>query len=52
MIRNIIEILSLDDFYGQSEIIEIAKGRYKFPENFKEIKRNIKRQVKWQLKGK
>jgi hypothetical protein len=31
MLKNIIDLLSLDDYYGKSERIEIAKGRYEFP---------------------
>ena len=29
MIQKIIELLAIDDFYGQSELIDIAKGKYK-----------------------
>jgi hypothetical protein len=29
MIQKIIELLAIDEFYGQSEIIDIAKGKYK-----------------------
>jgi len=29
MIQQIIELLAIDEFYGQSEIIDIAKGKYK-----------------------
>jgi hypothetical protein len=29
MIQKIIELLSIDEFYGQSELIDIAKGKYK-----------------------
>ena len=52
MIREIISALSVDDFYNKSELIEIAKGRYKLPMDFKGIVKNIKRQVKWQSKEK
>ncbi len=48
MIKQIIELLKTNDFYGVSENIEIAKGRYKAPENLSEIKRNVKRRLKWQ----
>ncbi len=30
MINKIIEMLLLSDFYGESENIDIAKGKYKF----------------------
>jgi hypothetical protein len=40
----ILKLLSVDNFYGISEEIEIAKGKYKLPltfkEGFKQIKRN------------
>ncbi|CAB4136658.1 hypothetical protein UFOVP309_52 [uncultured Caudovirales phage] len=46
MIKLIIELLQLDDHYGQSEIIEIAKGKYElnntFSKGFKQIKRELK----------
>ncbi len=29
MIEKIIELLAIDEFYGQSELIDIAKGKYK-----------------------
>jgi hypothetical protein len=29
MIQKIRELLSIDEFYGQSELIDIAKGKYK-----------------------
>ena len=50
MIGNIIDLLSVDDFYGESELIDIAKGKYKAPETLKEMYTNTKRRVKWQLK--
>lgn len=28
MIINILQLLKVSDFYGQSELIDIAKGRY------------------------
>jgi hypothetical protein len=45
MLKLILEMLSL--LKGQdSEAIAIAKGKYKMPENFKELKQTIK----WQLR--
>lgn len=41
----IIKLLQLDDFYGVSENIEIAKGKYKLPETLKEGYNKIKRQI-------
>lgn len=39
----VIDLLKVDDFYGESEIIDIAKGKNKAPTSFKEIKNIIKR---------
>ncbi len=36
MIDNIIFLLNLDPYYGVSENIEIAKGKYKLPQTFRE----------------
>jgi hypothetical protein len=45
MIREIVEILAADDFFGESENIDIAKGKYKVSLTFKEAFNNKKR---WQ----
>lgn len=45
MIREIVEFLNLDDFYGESENIDIAKGKYKVPMGLKEAWKQRKR---WQ----
>jgi len=37
-----------DDFYGESEFIEIAKGKNKYPTTFKEVFKGFKREMKWQ----
>ena len=46
MIKLILEMLQLDEHYGQSETIEIAKGKYELPttrsRTFKQIKREWK----------
>lgn len=47
MIKNILELLALHEHYGQSELIEIAKGKYKRITTIKEFKIQIKRQLKW-----
>ena len=39
----LIKLLNLDDFYGQDETIEIAKGKYKLAETLKEGIKQIKR---------
>ena len=38
MIKNILDLLSLNDYFGETEVIEIAKGKYEAPTNFKENK--------------
>lgn len=44
MLKLIIEMLQIQQM-GCSENIDIAKGKYKLPENFKELKNS----VKWRL---
>lgn len=46
MIEAITELLNLDGYYGVSENIDVAKGKYKLPQTWKEGKENYKR---WQL---
>ena len=36
MIKHILDLLALDEFYGQSELIEIDKGKYQRVTTFKE----------------
>ena len=48
MIKQLIDLLRLFDYYGEAEEIEIAKGRYKAPETIKEGIKNAKRQIQWQ----
>ena len=48
MIKQIIELLKTDDFYGIAEEIEVAKGRYKAPETIKEGINSAKRRMQWQ----
>tara|TARA_R100001510_G_C7503482_1_gene106162 strand:- start:395 stop:544 length:150 start_codon:yes stop_codon:yes gene_type:complete len=43
MIKVLIEALKTDNFYGVSYNIDIAKGKYKYPLNSKEMKNTIKR---------
>lgn len=43
MIIKIIEILNTEDFTDVSEIIDIAKGKYKHPESIQEARQKIKR---------
>jgi hypothetical protein len=46
MIKLILEMLQLDEHYGQSEIIEIAKGKYEIPKTFSSTLKQFKRQIK------
>lgn len=48
MIKHILELLSLENHYGQSEIIEIAKGKYKLVTSWKQAFEQVKRQ--WKIK--
>jgi len=41
----IFKILRMDKFYGVSETIEIAKGKYKMPESWSEGLKQIKRKL-------
>lgn len=46
MIKQILDLLALHEHYGQSEIIEIAKGKNAIPKTFKQAIEQIKRQWK------
>lgn len=52
MITNTIELLRTNEFYGVSENIEIAKGKYEYPKNFKSVLGKIKREIKMKVNGK
>jgi 3-hydroxyacyl-CoA dehydrogenase len=43
MISQLIDLLQLDEFYGQSERIDTAMGRYEYPTTWKSFKQLIKR---------
>ena len=51
MIKLIIEMLQMDEHYGQSEIIEIAKGKYELPSSFSGTIKQFKRQIKERKNG-
>lgn len=38
-------MLQLDDFYGESELIDIAKGKYKLHTSIKKILKQGKREI-------
>jgi hypothetical protein len=42
-IKNILELLALDNYYGVSQTIDEAKGLNKLPESWKELKSNALR---------
>jgi hypothetical protein len=43
MIKNIIAMLSIDNFYGVSENIDIAKGKYAYTTSFRKMTRQERR---------
>jgi hypothetical protein len=45
MIKNILDLLKLDDYYGVSPYIDIAKGKYQSPRTIKEA---LKKHKRWQ----
>ena len=48
MIKEILNLLMMGDHYGESETIEIAKGKYELPNSWVKGFNQIKRQIKWQ----
>jgi hypothetical protein len=48
MIDLLIQMLKVSDFYGESELIDIAKGKYKISKSIKETSKQIKREKAWQ----
>ena len=50
MIDNILNLLRADDYYGKSEVIEIAKGKYHLKTSIKDKKEQKKRAKLWQLR--
>jgi hypothetical protein len=43
MIKTVIDLLNLGDFYGIAEDIDIAKGKYKYPNTISEAQLLLKR---------
>ena len=43
MIRTIIDLLNYEDFYKETEKIDIAKGKYQIPYTWKQVKNLFKR---------
>ena len=50
MIKNVMDMLSLSNFYAVSEEIEIAKGKYKIPKTFLEMVAQNWRVQRWKRK--
>ena len=48
MIKEILELLRDTDC--KSEIVQIAKGKNKFPDSFKEVFKRHKQELKWRKK--
>ena len=45
MIKNLIDLLQVNDFIGYSERLDIAKGKYALPTTFGGVFKNIKRRI-------
>lgn len=45
MIKQIISMLSVDNFYGISENIDIAKGKYAYTTSFRKMNRQERRKI-------
>jgi hypothetical protein len=43
MIKSIIDLLAIREFYGVSREVDMAKGKYKIQYSWKEAKQQIKR---------
>jgi hypothetical protein len=43
MIKDIIDLLQLSDWYGVSHNADIAKGLYKAPSNWDDVKETVRR---------
>ena len=50
MIGLLIEMLNVSEFYGESELIEIAKGRDKLENTIKGKEKQLTRRKKWRSK--
>ncbi len=45
MIKNVIDLLAMSDYYGKSKRIDIAKGIYELPNTWKGTWKLIKRML-------
>jgi hypothetical protein len=48
MIELIIELLKSNDFYGVSEIVDVAKGKHELTDDIKKVYKQEIRKSKWQ----
>ena len=51
MIQLILELLKADDFFGVSEIVDVAKGKHELTSSIKKIYKQEIRKAKWQKNG-
>jgi hypothetical protein len=47
MMKEVINLLMTQEYYNQSELIEIAKGKYEIPTTLKKGIKQIKRISRW-----
>lgn len=47
MIETILELLKGENFYGKSEAIDIAKGKYHLKTKYTDIAEQVKRKKAW-----
>ena len=52
MIEALVTLLNFRDYHGESELIEIAKGKYKLENTIKGKSKQITRARQWQKKEK
>ena len=50
MIQLILELLKADNFFGVSEIVDVAKGKYELTDDIKKVYNQQKRK-RWQKNG-
>jgi hypothetical protein len=46
MIKDVIKLLMMNEYYGISKNVDIAKGIYKIPTSFSDARKQVKRIVK------
>ena len=51
MIKQIVAMLQIDDFYGESELIDIAKGKYQYTTSMKKMWKQAKREKIYNTNG-